>query len=96
MEEEPKYTPSIKAISDDEFADLKQLTDILKITNSMPLAVALFIAILFYKKYDGFKHCNCNDYTRKIEDKILYLELRNKDVQLQLDDIRRDINKDKA
>jgi hypothetical protein len=85
---ENNITLTSEPIKDD--IDLKELSELMKITNSVPLAVALFIAIIFYKKYDGFKHCNCNDYTRKIEDKTIYLEIKVKDLQSQIDDLRND------
>lgn len=81
-------TLTSEPIKDD--IDLNELSQLIKITNSIPLAIALFISILFYKKYDGFKHCNCNEYTRKNEDKCLFLELRVKDLQNQIDQIRND------
>jgi hypothetical protein len=82
---ENNITLTSEPIKDD--IDLKELSELMKITNSVPLAVALFIAIIFYKKY---KHCNCNDYNRKIEDKTIYLEIKVKDLQNQIDDLRND------
>jgi len=78
-------TTQTQPIKDD--VNLSELSEIIKITNSVPLAIALFMAILFYKKYDGIEHCNCNDYTRKIEDKTLYLEMKLKDIQEQVDEV---------
>lgn len=76
--------------------DLNELSQIIKITNSMPLAIALFIAIIFYRKIDHLKDCDCMEYHRKNQDKLLYLELRQKDLQLQCDDLSKTLkNSDK-
>lgn len=76
--------------------DLNELSQIIKITNSLPMAVAIFMAILFYRKIDHFKDCDCMVEHRKNQDKLLYLELRQKDLQLQCDDLSKTLkNSDK-
>lgn len=59
--------------------NLGELTELVKITNSVPLAIAIFIAILFYRKSQT--PCECCKSIPTIKDKLLYLELRVKDLK---------------
>jgi hypothetical protein len=78
-------TSQVQPVKDD--VDFKELSELIKITNSVPLAIALFMAFLFYRKIDKLDHCDCNVYTRKIEDKAIFLEMKTKDLQSQIDDM---------
>lgn len=59
--------------------NLNELGELIKITNSVPLAVAIFIAFFFYRKVD--KPCECCKSLSTINDKLIYLELRVKDLK---------------
>lgn len=59
--------------------NLNELGELIKYTNSVPLAISLFIAILFYRKTQT--PCECCKSLPTIKDKLIYLELRVKDLK---------------
>jgi hypothetical protein len=78
-------TSQVQPIKDD--VDFKELSELIKVTNSVPLAIAIFMMIFFYRNLHKFADCSCKETNRKLEDKAIYLELKTKDLQHQIDDL---------
>lgn len=89
--EEQKSIPTIKAISDDDFGDIKQLNELIKLTNSIPLTLGILFALIFYKSRLKEKTLEM----QKIDDSQLYNQLRFKDLQAQIDSLRDELMKNK-